>query len=88
MEVTTNFILLHCSDYPFRYDDTYKMPDPGYPRNIRNWRGVPAYIDGVITWRDGVTYFFKDGKFWRFNDYLVITETERPGDSARVWFGC
>ena len=71
-----------------RYDENYRMPDPGYPRNIRNWRGVPSAIDGVMTWTDGLTYFFKDGKFWRFNDYLVITENELPRSSARVWFGC
>ena len=71
-----------------RYDDTNQAADQGYPRNIRNWRGVPVDIDGVMTWTDGLTYFFKDGKFWRFNDYLVITESELPRSSARVWFGC
>ena len=72
----------------WRYDDLYKQPDPGYPRDIRNWRGVPSNIDGVITWTDGTTYFFKDGKFWRFNDYMVITESEVPQNSDRAWFGC
>ena len=36
----------------------------------------------------GLTYFFKDGKYWRFNDYMVITESEVPQDSASIWFGC
>ena len=27
--------------------------EAGYPKNMRNWRGVPSYIDGVITWKDG-----------------------------------
>ena len=36
----------------------------------------------------GLTYFFKDGNYWRFNDYMVITESEVPQDSASTWFGC
>ena len=86
-EETTLQLFLYPELYP-RYDENYRMPDPGYPRNIRNWRGVPSSIAGVMTWTDGLTYFFKDGKFWRFNDYLVITENELPRSSARVWFGC
>ena len=35
-----------------------------------------------------MTYFFKDGKYWRFNDYMVITESELPRESAKTWFGC
>ena len=32
----------------------------GYPRKISNaWGGVPNDIDGVTTWANGVTYFFK-----------------------------
>ena len=90
----------------FRYDEYCRRLDSGYPRHIRNWRGVPSDIDGVITWTDGaihqytesrlpmqdaisgLTYFFKDGKYWRFNDYMVITESEVPQDSASIWFGC
>ena len=36
----------------------------------------------------GLTYFFKDGRYWRFNDYMVITERELPRESSRTWFGC
>ena len=38
---------------PARYDDTYRLLDNGYPRHMRSWRGVPATIDGVVTWTDG-----------------------------------
>ena len=49
---------LHHHYSMFRYDDYYKTPDEGYPRHISNWRGVPANIDGVITWTDGKIYCF------------------------------
>jgi len=79
---------IFAGDKYWRYDDYYKTPDEGYPRNIRNWRGVPASIDGVITWTDDLTYFFKDDNYWRFNDYMVITESEVPRNSRQDWFDC
>lgn len=27
--------------------------DPGYPRHMERWRGVPEKIDAVTTWKDG-----------------------------------
>ena len=77
--------------------------DEGYPQDMRNWRGVPTHIDGAITWKDGktkrkfnllfvifsgITYFFKNGHFWRFDDYMVITATEIPLKIAPHWFDC
>ena len=74
-----------------RYDDTNQAADPGYPRNIRNWRGVPADIDGVMTWTDGLTYFFKDGEYYRFNEDTFTVDTDGPAyprPSTTWWFGC
>ena len=36
----------------------------------------------------GITYFFKTGNFWRFDDYMVITDTEIPFKIAPHWFDC
>lgn len=27
--------------------------DPGYPRHIERWRGVPENLDAATTWKDG-----------------------------------
>ena len=78
--------------------------EAGYPKNMRNWRGVPSYIDGVITWKDGtqmmfifqwfvilllgITYFFKEDRYWRFDDYMVITDSEIPLKIGPHWFDC
>ena len=36
----------------------------------------------------GVSYFLKDGYFWRFDDDQVITNTEIPLNTNNYWFGC
>ena len=43
-----------------RYDEYYRRLDSGYPRHIRNWRGVPSDIDGVITWTDGAIHQYTE----------------------------
>lgn len=53
-------------------------------RSIKIQRPYLTMHDAVL----GLTYFFKDRKYWRFNDYMVITESEVPQDSASIWFGC
>lgn len=42
------------SDRFWRYNETIKMMDPGYPRHIERWRGVPENIDAATTWKDGI----------------------------------
>ena len=39
-----------------------------YPQPISLWKGVPDDIDGVVAWTNGLTYFFKEDKYYRFND--------------------
>ena len=87
-----------------RYDEEVQRIEEGYPKDMRNWRGVPSHIDGAITWNNGnkilknsriylcsplgVTYFFKNDKFWRFDDHMVITDSELPMETAAHWFQC
>jgi matrix metalloproteinase-14 (membrane-inserted) len=40
----------------------------GYPKPISNWEGIPNNVDDALQYSNGFTYFFKDGKYWRFND--------------------
>lgn len=75
-------------DQYWRYDERRRSLEAGYPRNIKNWRGVPGALDGVLTWRDGLTYFFKGGKYWRFDDDMVITDSEFSLPMAKYWAGC
>jgi hypothetical protein len=43
----------------YRYDETQKRMEDDYPRNMKNWRGVPAPLDAVITWKDGMDFLDK-----------------------------
>ncbi|VEN59507.1 unnamed protein product, partial [Callosobruchus maculatus] len=76
------------NDRFWRYNETAKRMDPGYPLHMERWRGVPLNLDAAITWTDGSTYFFKDDLFWKFDNDWVITTEESPMPTAQVWFGC
>ena len=39
-----------------------------YPKPISNWDGIPNNIDDALRYSNGYTYFFKDGRYWRFDD--------------------
>ena len=69
----------------FRYDEFSKTIDPGYPRDISNWQGIPRNIDAVFTSAfDGKTYFFKDRFFQPFDDGSVTAAPRQPINS--FWF--
>lgn len=38
----------------WRYNETSKLMDPGYPHHIKRWRGVPGDLDAATTWTDGM----------------------------------
>ena len=68
-----------------RYDEFSKTMDPGYPRDIANWQGIPRNIDAVFTSAfDGRTYFFKDRFFQPFDDGSVTAAPRQPINS--FWF--
>merc|ERR1712107_51843 len=44
----------------WRFDPGQKPPiKSSYPKSISNWDGIPDYIDDVIHYSNGFTYFFK-----------------------------
>ncbi|XP_028393335.1 matrix metalloproteinase-25-like isoform X2 [Dendronephthya gigantea] len=52
----------------WRYnEDKMAVESSGYPRYSTSiWQGVPFPVDDVITWRYGKTFFFVDGKTFRY----------------------
>lgn len=38
----------------WRYNEHTKRMDPGYPKHMERWRGIPTDIDAVTTWKDGM----------------------------------
>ena len=60
--------LLQGSEY-WKFDPEKKPPvSRSYPKPISNWDGIPNNIDDALRYSNGYTYFFKDGRYWRFDD--------------------
>lgn len=79
---------LYRGDYFWRFNETSKTMDSGYPRDMSKWRGVPSYLDAAVTWKDGLTYFFKGNEFWKFdNSWVIVTDTS-PMPIPQLWLGC
>ncbi|CAG9760054.1 unnamed protein product [Ceutorhynchus assimilis] len=72
----------------WRYNETSKSMDPGYPMDMSRWRGVPTDLDAATTWKDGITYFFKGDLFWKFDNNWIITTETSPLPIAPIWLGC
>ncbi|KAB7495947.1 Matrix metalloproteinase-14, partial [Armadillidium nasatum] len=84
--------------YFFKGENYYKL-DPikrpyistEYPKSITTWEGVPFYIDDAFQYSDGLTYFFKNGYYWRFNDQnfqVDVADPPYPREAGPRWFGC
>jgi len=66
--------------------------DDSYPRPIKNWEGIPNFLDAALQYSNGKTYFFKKGKYYRFDDEKLAlddsADPEYPRDTGLWWFGC
>jgi len=59
-----------------------------YPRAASDvWPGVPFPVDAAFT-QNGLTYFFRDRNFWRFNDTLHATEPPHAQPFSELWRHC
>ena len=61
-----------------------------YPRGMELW-GLPSNLDAALQWDNGKTYFFKKGRYWRFNDLRFDVDNGNPRFPRRTgewWFGC
>ncbi|XP_075773468.1 LOW QUALITY PROTEIN: matrix metalloproteinase-25 [Pelodiscus sinensis] len=72
----------------WRFDDRAGAVEPGYPRPLNLWKGVPAGLDDIISWNDGSTYFFKGSQYWRFLGGSVEAESGYPKSAAQDWMYC
>lgn len=74
------------------YDGTKDPPvSDKYPKPLSNWRGIPDNIDAVLRWENQHTYFFKDKRFFRFNDdkfQVDSADPKYPRPTSVWWFHC
>lgn len=45
-------------------------------------------MDAALQWSDGKFYFFKDERFWLYNDILGTMDPESPKETTVGWLGC
>ncbi|CAM2114906.1 matrix metalloproteinase-25 isoform X2 [Caretta caretta] len=72
----------------WRFDDRAGNVEPGYPRSLTLWKGVPPGLDDIISWNDGSTYFFKGTQYWRFLGGSVEAESGYPRSAPQDWMYC
>ena len=62
-------ILYLQGDKYYRFDPEARPPVRNtYPKPVSNWEGIPGNIDDALQYTNGYTYFFKNGRYWRFDD--------------------
>lgn len=76
----------------WRYDFDLGSVEPGYPKKLSIWRGLPTKITDAFLWVNGITYFFENEKYYRFNDLAFKVEEDAypkyPRLNKDYWFGC
>lgn len=79
---------LFSGEYYYRFDENKQSMDYGYPKRIeRNWKDLPSNVDAVFIWRNLITYFFKDNKFYRFDNDAIAVAKDYPR-GMEVWTKC
>ncbi|CAL1527311.1 unnamed protein product [Lymnaea stagnalis] len=73
-------------DQYWRY--TLNHVDPGYPKPMSVWTGLPSHIDAALKWKNGRTYFFSGNLYYRYNDVDFNIDASYPRSIANWWLGC
>ncbi|XP_060897524.1 matrix metalloproteinase-24 [Labrus mixtus] len=76
-------------DQYWRYNEEKRTADPGYPKPITVWKGIPDGPQGAFISREGYyTYFYKGKDYWKFDNQKLTVEPGYPKSILRDWMGC
>uniref|UniRef100_A0A2C9KBK3 Peptidase metallopeptidase domain-containing protein n=1 Tax=Biomphalaria glabrata TaxID=6526 RepID=A0A2C9KBK3_BIOGL len=67
---------------------TLNHVDPGYPKPMSVWTGLPSHIDAALKWKNGRTYFYSGDMYYRYNDVEFNIDKSYPRPIGEWWFGC
>ncbi|MGH0174569.1 UNVERIFIED_CONTAM: hypothetical protein FKN15_068392, partial [Acipenser sinensis] len=76
-------------DRYWRYNEEVRAMDPGYPKPITVWKGIPDSPQGAFVDKEnGFTYFYKEKEFWKFNNQKLRVEPGYPRSILKDFMGC
>ncbi|XP_030630176.1 matrix metalloproteinase-16 [Chanos chanos] len=76
-------------DRYWRYNEEMRTMDPGYPKPITVWKGIPDSPQGAFVDKaNGFTYFYKGKEYWKFNNQRLRVEQGYPRSILRDFMGC
>lgn len=74
-------------DKYWSYNEQINQVNPGYPRTLAVWGGVPVDVDAAFVWTDGYAYFFKDDIYFRYNNATQRVQDGYPRNISSFWKG-
>uniref|UniRef100_H3BZR8 Peptidase metallopeptidase domain-containing protein n=1 Tax=Tetraodon nigroviridis TaxID=99883 RepID=H3BZR8_TETNG len=75
-------------DRYWRFNEEMRTMDPGYPKLITVWRGVPDSPQGAFVDKaNGFTYFYKGKEYWKFSNQFLRVEGY-PRSILKDFMGC
>ncbi|XP_048868143.1 matrix metalloproteinase-16-like [Brienomyrus brachyistius] len=76
-------------DRYWRYSEDMRTMDPGYPKPISVWKGIPNSPQGAFVDKaNGFTYFYKGKEYWKFNNQKLRVEPGYPRSILKDFMGC
>ncbi|KAG8570493.1 hypothetical protein GDO81_011290 [Engystomops pustulosus] len=76
-------------DRYWRYNEEMRVMDPGYPKSITIWKGIPESPEGAFVDKEnGFTYFYKGKEYWKFHNQRLKVEPGYPRSILKDYMGC